>query len=352
MTNVPPPEPDSSRLGLDELIGILIAFATIGTILVVTLGQRDKGFNLNRFLNPDPNKQTTKPVGVIPLLQPTPLPTATSEASPLPLQDIPRQEQVLPSPSVSPATPLSASPVPTTSSVPTATPKPVSSSQPIPVAVPLAPQPKAEASATKTPVAPAIPVNFADVPQNLWARPYIETLAARGIVSGFPDGTFKPGGAITRAEYATLLQRAFDYNPKLQALNYKDVSANFWALPAIEETVKTGFFLGYPGNIFRPNQPITRVQAIVALANGLSLSSTDATPEVLKTYQDANRIPTYAQAPVSAATKAGIVVNYPNPKILNPNQNASRAEVAALVYQALVQSGKVEPVASEYVVKP
>ena len=289
MTNVPPPDPDSSRLGFDELIGIVSAFATIGTILAVTLGQRDKGLNLNRFLNPDPNKPTTKPVGIIPLLEPSPLPTATSEASPLPSQEIPRQEKLLPSPSVPPATPLSASPVPTSSAVPIATPKQVSSSIPIPVAVP-APQPKAEASATKTPATPATPVNFTDVPQNLWARPYIETLATRGIVTGFPDGTFKPGGSITRAEYATLLHKAFEQNPKSKAPNYKDVSATFWALPAIQETVETGFLLGYPGNIFRPNQPITRVQAIVALANGLGLNSTDATPEVLKTYQDANGI--------------------------------------------------------------
>jgi hypothetical protein len=352
MTNVPPPDPDSSRLGFDELIGIVIAFATIGTILVVTLGQRDKGLNLNRFLDPEANKPTTKPVGVIPLLQPTPLPTATSEASPLPLQEIPRQEKLLPSPSVLPATPLSASPVPTSSPVPTATPKRVTSSIPIPVVVPIASQPKAEASATKTPATPATPVNFSDVPQNLWARPYIETLATQGIVTGFPDGTFKPGGSITRAEYATLLQKAFEQNPKSKVPNYKDVSANFWALPAIQETVATGFLLGYPGNIFRPNQPITRVQAIVALANGLGLNSTNATSEALKTYQDANGIPNYAQAPVSAATKAGLVVNYPNPNILNPNRNASRAEVAALVYQALVQSGKVEPLASEYLVKP
>jgi hypothetical protein len=46
------------------------------------------------------------------------------------------------------------------------------------------------------------------------------------------------------------------------------------------------------------------------------------------------------------------VINYPSPKILNPNRNASRAEVAALVYQGMVQSGKVKALPSEYIVKP
>ncbi|HAA26847.1 MAG TPA: S-layer protein, partial [Cyanobacteria bacterium UBA8553] len=55
---------------------------------------------------------------------------------------------------------------------------------------------------------------------------------------------------------------------------------------------------------------------------------------------------------VSAATKAGLVVNYRNPKLLNPNRNATRAEVVALVYQALVKAGKAEAIPSKYVVKP
>jgi hypothetical protein len=55
---------------------------------------------------------------------------------------------------------------------------------------------------------------------------------------------------------------------------------------------------------------------------------------------------------VSAATKAGLVVNYPNSQLLNPNRNITRAEVSALVYQALVKAGKAKPIASKYAVKP
>jgi hypothetical protein len=171
-------------------------------------------------------------------------------------------------------------------------------------------------------------------------------------VSGFPDGTFKPGGAITRAEFAALLQKAFEQQPTSTAPNYKDVPTNHWALPAIEQSVKTGFLRGYPNNIFRPNQPISKVQSIVALANGLGLKPTTVGQDVLKTYQDGNRIPNYAKAPLSAATTSELVINYPSPKILNPNRNASRAEVAALVYQGMVQSGKVKALPSEYIVKP
>ena len=344
MTNVPPPDPDSSRLGFDELIGIVIAFATIGTILVVTLSQRDKGLNLNRFLNTDANKQTTKPLGEFPLLQPTQELTTSTEATPLL-----KQEEIAPTESEPKTTALPSSPLRAAPGEPTVTPQEVSSS--IPPAVLLAPQPKAP-PAQKISSKSATPVKFTDIPENLWARPYIEVLAAQQIVSGFPNGTFNPGGSITRAEFDALLQKAFEQQPKLTAPTYKDVARNFWALPAIQESVETGFLRGYPGNVFQPNQPITRIQAIVALANGLGLSSNNTSQDILKTYQDANLIPNYATVPVSAATQAELVVNYPNPNVLNPNRNISRAEVAALVYQALVQSGKVEPIVSQYVVKP
>jgi hypothetical protein len=90
----------------------------------------------------------------------------------------------------------------------------------------------------------------------------------------------------------------------------------------------------------------------VALANGLGLTPPKASPDLFKTYQDASQIPNYAKAPVSAATQAGLVVNYPNPKTLNPKRNASRAEVAAMVYQAMVRAGKVQAIPSKYVVQP
>jgi hypothetical protein len=84
----------------------------------------------------------------------------------------------------------------------------------------------------------------------------------------------------------------------------------------------------------------------------LGLKNTKTSDEVFKTYQDAAQVPKYAVEKVSAAIEAGIAVNYPNSKSLKPNQNATRAEVTALVYQALVKEGKAEAMPSEYVVKP
>ncbi|MEA5565414.1 fasciclin domain-containing protein [Anabaena sp. UHCC 0399] len=191
--------------------------------------------------------------------------------------------------------------------------------------------------------------SFGDVSADYWASPFIQTLAQRNIIAGFPDGTFKPNQSVSRAEFATMIQRAFNQQPvrQLGADGFTDVPANYWANAAIREAYETGFMAGYPGDVFLPNQQIPKVQAIAALANGLGLESSNSASNVVNTYYtDASAIPDYAVNAVAAATQANMVVSYPNVAQLNPQQSLTRAEAAALLYQALVKQGQVQPIAS------
>jgi hypothetical protein len=101
--------------------------------------------------------------------------------------------------------------------------------------------------------------------------PSPETLAAKNIISGFPDGTFRPGEPVDRAEFAAMIANAFNANAtrQLDETGFSDVPGDYWATSAIQEAYETGFLEGYPNNEFQPNQEIPKVQAIVALANGL-----------------------------------------------------------------------------------
>jgi hypothetical protein len=90
------------------------------------------------------------------------------------------------------------------------------------------------------------------------------------------------------------------------------------------------------------------VQAIVAVANGLGLTANTQT--VINFYTDASQIPSYAVSPVAAATSRQLVINYPTVKELAPQRQATRAEIAAFVYQALVNAGRVQPINSPYLV--
>jgi len=318
MTNSPPPDPQKSQLGFEELVGILVAFSTIGAILAWSLTPKDKGFNLSSL--------APSPTSVRPSLPPSPAPEATVSPTnpPSPQPRVLPGVVLVPQP-VAPASP--SAPETTAGVAPLVIPSPPAS--PKPVASP-SPSPK------------ATPVRFPDVPNDFWARPYIEALAQRGIVKGLPDGKFRPNQPMTRAEFAAQLQKAFDQKPSATTQDFKDVSGKFWASSAIKETSQTGFLRGYPGSIFRPQQRIPRAQVLVALANGLDLKPPASPEKALQVYQDVGQLPKYAIAPVAAASQAGLVVTYPNQKLLKPNQSATRAEAAAWIYQALVQAGKAE----------
>jgi parallel beta-helix repeat protein len=189
---------------------------------------------------------------------------------------------------------------------------------------------------------------FPDV-QGHWAQAYIEALTQRSVITGFPDGTFKPNDPVTRAQYATIINKAFAPPPKTAALSFSDVSSSFWGFQSIQGVVKGGFMRGYEDGTFRSELRIPRVQVLVALSTGLSFP-TPADTSSLLIFQDAAAIPGYAQNAVAAATTRRIVVNYPLVGQLNPNREATRGEVAALVYQALVSAGKADPIASPYIV--
>jgi uncharacterized surface protein with fasciclin (FAS1) repeats len=221
---------------------------------------------------------------------------------------------------------------------------------PIVISAPALSQNTVPSPATPSPAtpSPASTVNLSDVSSDYWARPFIQALADNNVISGFPDGTFRPNQPVTRAEFAALIQKAFGKQNRVRQLSaggFSDVPAGYWAASAIQNAYETGFLAGYPGNVFRPNQEIPKVQGIVALSNGLGLSGGDR--NTLSTYyNDASAIPEYALASVTAATQGNLVVNYPDVKQLNPQQSLTRAEAAALLYQALVRQGRVQPIAS------
>lgn len=300
MTNPPPPDPRSSKLGFDELIGIVVAFTAIGTILFWSLAQKDKNFNLNRLLpssptsggtalsRPDAPQATTSPT-----TPPTSLPTLLPGESPSP-------EPTAPATPITPVNPTPATSQRTSGIVPFF---------PVPVPVSKAPapaQPASPAPAKSTPVkaAPAAAlVKLKDVPDNFWARPYIEEMRKRNIMSASPDGTFRPNGLMTRAEFASVLQRAFQDKPTETAPKFKDVPSGSSLSPAVKETAKTGFLRGTPNKDFLPTQLIPRAQVLVALANGLELKPPSSPEKILQTYQDRNQIPKYALTPVATATR-------------------------------------------------
>ncbi|MEH2155919.1 S-layer homology domain-containing protein [Nostoc sp.] len=191
---------------------------------------------------------------------------------------------------------------------------------------------------------------FSDVSSNYWAAQFIQQLSQRGVIAGFPDGSFRPEEPVTRAQFAAMVNKAFQKAQQRQPISFADVPSNYWASTAIQQAYTIGFLSGYPGNRFEPNQAIPRQQVLVSLANGLEYSPSGNTESTLQYFNDASNIASYARSPIAAATEKQIVVNYPNVKFLNPTATATRAQVAAFIYQALVSSNQASAINSPYVV--
>ena len=197
--------------------------------------------------------------------------------------------------------------------------------------------------------------SFPDI-KNHWARPFIEALAQRGILNGYPDGRFRPDNSVTRAEFAAIVTTTFSRIPsKREYIPFVDVPANHWAFSAIKKSYETVFITGFPNREFRPSSRIVRGNALISIISGLGLTSTvntDLLSTLPQIYRDYEQIPEYAKVAMAISTKAKLVASYPDIKLLNPTLAAIRADIAAFVYQALVYLGEADEIDSEYLVSP
>jgi hypothetical protein len=200
-------------------------------------------------------------------------------------------------------------------------------------------------------VAASATPQFSDVPETYWAYPFINELSKRNMTTGFQDGTFRPDQPVTRAEYATLISKVLP-NAQRQPIPFSDVPAGFWGAPAIDEAVKAGFLKGYPNETFQPRQQITKLQVLLSLVNGFKLAEPANPNASLQPFNDRDQIPAWARSAMAAATQSGVVVNYPNVGQLGPDRQVTRGEVAAMLYQALTTTGQVQPIQSNYIVRP
>ncbi len=184
---------------------------------------------------------------------------------------------------------------------------------------------------------------FDDVPPGFWAGCDINKLTENNIIAGYPDRTFKPNLPVSRAEMATLTVKGFNLlNSDVQSCSksFKDVPKNFWASNMINKAVANGLMAGYNDTLFKPNKPVTRAEAFTILAKGINCPmDLCQANEILSKYCDADTVPDWAKIPVAKAIQSGALNDSPKPDMINPNKDASRAEIAAMLENIRVSLG-------------
>lgn len=180
----------------------------------------------------------------------------------------------------------------------------------------------------------ALAAFFPDTQAN-WARSAIQTLSDQGIITGYPDGTFRPEGLITRAEFSAIMVKALGLSPTSTGTQtFRDVPSTYWAYPSIETVRSAGLVSGYPGGLFLPTRSISRAEALAILANAarIPMANDATTNQILANYRDSASIPAWARPGVAATIQSGIYTNDPAAgNAISPLQPATRAEVAASV---------------------
>lgn len=127
---------------------------------------------------------------------------------------------------------------------------------------------------------------FRDVASGSWYNTYVATLNNAGVITDSSNGCFRPNEAITRAELAAMLAK---FSETTGAANYfNDVSAKYWAANAIAICAKLGWINGYPDGTFRPDKNVTRAElmAMINRATGRAPKSADAFLPGMKTWID------------------------------------------------------------------
>lgn len=184
--------------------------------------------------------------------------------------------------------------------------------------------------------------NFSDVAPTDYFYNDVMTLAERGIVKGFPDGSFRPNDSVTRGQAAKMIAGVLGLDTENVANpGFKDVSTTDEYYGAIAALANAGVIQGYPDDTFKPAQPIQRNQMAKIIAGAFDLSaSTGTTP-----FTDMNK--DYEEA-ITALYENGITKGT-SATTFGGNENVTRGQLAAMILRAeLAQQDEEEvPVQGE-----
>ena len=189
------------------------------------------------------------------------------------------------------------------------------------------------------------PLEFSDM-VNHWAKDAVNDMGSRMVIDGTGKSLFSPDRDITRAEFAAIIVRGLGLKLENGTTPFSDVKVSDWYHSAINTANAFQLISGFEDGSFRPNDKITREQAMIILSKAmvitglkakLSDQSADAT---LLPFGDAAKVSAWAQGSVADSVQAGIISGKSAAK-LAPKDFITRAEVATIIQRLLQKSGLI-----------
>ncbi|MDF2935326.1 MAG: lyase [Paenibacillaceae bacterium] len=176
--------------------------------------------------------------------------------------------------------------------------------------------------------------------QNHWAKQAIAEAAAKGIIDGYPDSTFRPDQTVNRLEFAIMLARALKLEPKpdgeLKAADADRIPN--WAISELSSAVAAGILEGYDDGTLQPERTISRTEMVVMLLRAYEWSGNTIKGQGTEksAFHDTNSIPDWAKADVAAAVEAELIQGDDN-GLFRPAATATRAEAVTVLMRMLGQ---------------
>ncbi|SES90032.1 S-layer homology domain-containing protein [Paenibacillus sp. NFR01] len=181
-------------------------------------------------------------------------------------------------------------------------------------------------------IMPAAGIQAAAAPSDLgghWANATITAWLERGLVSGDPDGRFRPDDKITRAELVKLVNRAFGYT-QTREIHFTDAVSGQWYYPELQIAGAAGYIQGYADGSFGPNRPVSRQELAVMLGKLLKVETKDYIAE----FSDTVSSPAWSKPSIAMATVNGLMGGYPD-GTFKPAESLTRAEAVVILDRTL-----------------
>ncbi|MDT0125379.1 S-layer homology domain-containing protein [Paenibacillus sp. RRE4] len=185
------------------------------------------------------------------------------------------------------------------------------------------------------------PQSFTDV-ANHWSNTAVNDMSSRMIVSGVSDSTFEPDRNITRAEFAAIVVRALGLKPGEGSNGFRDVNDEDWFADVVKTASEYGLIGGYEDGTFRPQEQITRQEAMTLIARAMKVTGLDSqvtadAVQQLSSFADAEQVADWAKEAAAASVHTGLVTGRGSNTIA-PLQSITRAETATILRRLLQQS--------------
>jgi hypothetical protein len=159
-----------------------------------------------------------------------------------------------------------------------------------------------------------------------WAEPYINSAINKDIATGYSDGTFQPDKPVTRAEFASMMNKALG-NTGTVSMTFTDVSSSAWYYSDVSRAVAAAYVSGYDNNSFKPNDPITREEAAVMISRIVPCGGIAGN---LSSFGDYGSISDWALPGMQKSNGKGYVGAYDDGN-LHPKDKLTRAQTVKII---------------------